>query len=211
MDNNKSDYYKNKLSSKKEDKERLINKMKESTIEAANELSNYDNHPGDLGSEVYEKEHNEALKNNQKLKLKEIEEALKNIDTDRYGICKECGKEISEERLEIIPETHLCINCANEKSETNRVRNSDPDLKRPTEEKAISAPLGRKYLNKQEDDEHEGMDQFHDVEKYGSSDGPQDMGGYKDYKDFYTNKKDRQGEVEDTDNISNKYYESQLD
>ena len=39
-------------------------------------------------------------------------------------------------------------------------------------------------LNRLEDNEYEGMDILNDVLKYGSSDTPQDMGGYHDYKDF---------------------------
>jgi hypothetical protein len=46
--------------------------------------------------------------------------------------------------------------------------------------------------------------------KYGSSDTPQDMGGYQDYEEFYTNEIDNQGIVEEIDKISNEQYRRQL-
>jgi len=70
------------------------------------------------------------------------------------------------------------------------------DRQRPVEELIWDAPFGRKYLNKQEDDENEGMDQFNDLVKYGSSDTPQDMGGYYDFDEYYTNELDKQGIVD---------------
>ena len=75
----------------------------------------------------------------------------------------------------------------------------------------MDTPLGRKYLNKREDDEYEGIDQLNDLMKYGSSDTPQDLGGYNDYKDFYTNKVDNQGIVDNVDKISTKQYKDQLE
>ncbi|NSW91368.1 MAG: TraR/DksA C4-type zinc finger protein [Firmicutes bacterium] len=171
------------------------------------ELSNYDNHPADIGTELYMVELNNALMVHQEHLLEEVRNALKKIDEGTYGICEICGENIDEERLEVIPYARLCLECEEEKR-------PDPEIirnMRPNEELVIDAPLGRKYLNKQEDDEHEGMDILNDLMKYGSSDTPQDMGGYHDYKDFYTNKTDKQGIVDKMDNVSNKEYEKQIE
>ncbi|MBI5184097.1 MAG: TraR/DksA family transcriptional regulator [Nitrospinae bacterium] len=43
--------------------------------------------------------------------LKNIEEALRRIDSGTYGICNECEKKISKKRLEILPFTHYCRDC----------------------------------------------------------------------------------------------------
>jgi len=40
-----------------------------------------------------------------------IREALDRIDQGTYGICEECGEEISEKRLMVRPVTTLCIDC----------------------------------------------------------------------------------------------------
>ncbi len=45
-----------------------------------------------------------------KLILK-IKEALQRIEDGTFGICEECGEEISEERLKARPVTTLCIEC----------------------------------------------------------------------------------------------------
>lgn len=49
----------------------------------------------------------QTLKN----RLSDIETALKKINNGKYGICEDCGKKISEELLEINPESKLCKDC----------------------------------------------------------------------------------------------------
>ncbi len=44
-------------------------------------------------------------------KLKDINLALEKMKKGKYGICEKCGKEISEKRLEVIPEAKLCLKC----------------------------------------------------------------------------------------------------
>ena len=44
--------------------------------------------------------------------LRRIEAALKRIDDDEYGYCKECNEPINPRRLEFDPTTVLCIDCA---------------------------------------------------------------------------------------------------
>jgi DnaK suppressor protein len=40
-----------------------------------------------------------------------IEDALTRIRQGRFGICEECGRPISEARLEVVPWTRLCRDC----------------------------------------------------------------------------------------------------
>jgi DnaK suppressor protein len=40
-----------------------------------------------------------------------IQEALLRLDEGAYGICEQCGEEISIERLKARPVTTLCISC----------------------------------------------------------------------------------------------------
>ena len=44
--------------------------------------------------------------------LLKIEAALKRIDDDEYGYCKECDEPINPKRLEFDPTSVLCIDCA---------------------------------------------------------------------------------------------------
>lgn len=210
MDNSLKEYYKDLLNKqKKEIRHTLdlmkVNKTAEQDIESATELSNYDNHPADIATELFQLEHNKGLKVHEENILKEIEEAIDRIESDGYGKCAFCGEQIASERLEILPFTRLCINC-----EENKTLDLKDIKNRPNEEKVLDAPFGRKYLNKREDDENEGLDYLNDLMKMGSSDSPQDMGGYHDYVEFYTNEVDEQGIVDDMDKFSNQDYKRQL-
>lgn len=44
-------------------------------------------------------------------RLKEIEEALLKLRENRYGICEECGAEISAGRLKAMPFAQYCVTC----------------------------------------------------------------------------------------------------
>jgi len=193
------------------DIENTINSMKENNTARQGEsypteLSNYDNHPADMGTQLFELEHNNALFQHQEYLLREIHDAIGRIEDGRYGTCVSCGKDISIERLEAIPYARLCIDC----EENKDIQTEVLKRMRPVEELVLDAPMGRKYLNRREDDEHEGMDQFNDLMKYGSADSPQDLGGYHDYDEFYTNEIDNQGIVEEIELISNEDYKKQL-
>lgn len=65
---------------------------------------------GDPG--IYEREKAMALIRAVDEDLAEIDRALKKIEEGTYGICEECGQPIPEERLEILPATRYCVQCA---------------------------------------------------------------------------------------------------
>ena len=48
------------------------------------------------------------------VKLKQVEVALKKVGDGEYGICEQCEQEILETRLEIMPYTEFCIQCLSE-------------------------------------------------------------------------------------------------
>ena len=56
-----------------------------------------------------------------KLILK-IKEALGRIEEGTYGICEECGEDISEARLKARPVTTLCIDCKKRQEDKEKVR-----------------------------------------------------------------------------------------
>ncbi len=41
-----------------------------------------------------------------------IEQTLSQTDQNAYGICKQCGEPIHPDRLAVLPDTRLCIQCA---------------------------------------------------------------------------------------------------
>jgi DnaK suppressor protein len=44
--------------------------------------------------------------------LSKANRALERVDAGTYGICETCGKAIPIERLEVLPYTTLCVECA---------------------------------------------------------------------------------------------------
>lgn len=44
--------------------------------------------------------------------IRRIRAALQRIRTGEYGYCTKCGEEISVQRLDVLPDTPLCRNCA---------------------------------------------------------------------------------------------------
>jgi RNA polymerase-binding protein DksA len=77
----------------------------------AGEESAYDNHLADTATETYDRELDYTLEENSEHVLGEIEAALTRIEGGTYGICANCSKQISEERLEALPWATLCIDC----------------------------------------------------------------------------------------------------
>ncbi len=55
---------------------------------------------------------NEAALNKSKDTLTKLERALVKIESDDYGFCRECDEPIPSARLMILPETELCVQCA---------------------------------------------------------------------------------------------------
>lgn len=50
----------------------------------------------------------EGLGNAELLEFRGIEAAIARIDAGEYGYCVDCGNEISEERLDVLPATPKC-------------------------------------------------------------------------------------------------------
>lgn len=65
----------------------------------------------DLASEERDREINFILSDRERMKLKQIDDALARLDDGSYGVCDSCGLEIAEERLNAMPFTRLCRDC----------------------------------------------------------------------------------------------------
>jgi DnaK suppressor protein len=107
-----NNFYKEKLIMKKEQFYNNYESNKNQSIGPREEVS------GDLvdqATDDYTKEFMNNLSSADLKTLKLIEEALEVIDTEEYGICQECGEEISEKRLKAIPWAQFCLNCQEKK------------------------------------------------------------------------------------------------
>jgi len=80
--------------------------------EASGSLSNAPLHLADLGSDSFEQEMSLGVLENEEQMLEQIAEALTRIEQGTFGRCQECGQEIGTERLQALPYTPHCIDCA---------------------------------------------------------------------------------------------------
>lgn len=55
---------------------------------------------------------NDASLRNAQKRLAQLKYALNNIDRPDFGICLECDKEIPLGRIMVMPESTLCVDCA---------------------------------------------------------------------------------------------------
>lgn len=55
---------------------------------------------------------NDAALRKKEVQFSALKESLKNIDSDDFGKCIKCGKEIPFGRIMIMPESKKCVNCA---------------------------------------------------------------------------------------------------
>lgn len=72
-------------------------------------------HSGDSAEQAQERENDEvidAIGNETAQSIKGIRAALERIAAGTYGICANCGEEIGETRLEVVPEATRCVKCA---------------------------------------------------------------------------------------------------
>jgi DnaK suppressor protein len=71
-----------------------------------------DNHMADTASGTYDRELDYSLEGGAENVVRLIDDALARIEAGTYGICRVCGREIGEERLEARPWSDLCIDDA---------------------------------------------------------------------------------------------------
>jgi len=77
--------------------------------ESTGELSSYDQHQADMGTETFEREKDLSILEQVESELGDVEHALRRLDEGTYGTCEVCGKVIPDERLEAMPATRLCL------------------------------------------------------------------------------------------------------
>ncbi len=86
--------------------------LKSSLMDASGDLSSMPIHMADLGSDTYEQEFDLDLMDSERKLLHEIDDALRRIDKNTYGLCEATGKPIRKARLEAQPWARYCVEFA---------------------------------------------------------------------------------------------------
>lgn len=96
------------LKSRKEELEDRLNRVESSLRKT---------HAKDWSEQAQERENEEVVEQldvSLRAELNQINEALARIENNEYGLCEVCDGFIRPERLEALPYTNRCFNCASE-------------------------------------------------------------------------------------------------
>ncbi|MGO1041522.1 TraR/DksA C4-type zinc finger protein [Clostridioides difficile] len=131
--------YKDKLLKERANLTNLVGDMKDNTLfgdttkhtsekYSSGELSSYDNHIGDMGTDLYMQNMQNSLINHEEGRLYQIDLALSKIENGTYGLCDLCHNKIDLERLDILPDTNLCNECAKKEEDLLGHASETPDV-----------------------------------------------------------------------------------
>lgn len=97
-------------------------KKGEETIEDMTESSEVYADPADRATAESDRAFTLRLRDRERKLVKKIQKAVDRIDEGEFGICQDCGDDISVPRLKARPMTTLCINCKSKQEEDEAVR-----------------------------------------------------------------------------------------
>src|ERR1700682_1940147 len=108
MDKKRLEYYKKKLTTRREELMKTIARTQEEgrtadddqTVDLTDQAANY-----------YTKEFLFWMTNTDRTILNMIDAALKRIQTDEYGVCANCQEELQQKRMEAVPWAKHCLAC----------------------------------------------------------------------------------------------------
>lgn len=157
-------------------------------VEAADELSHYDNHPADMGTALFERGKDLALNELAEKELEDINESLHAIEEGTYGICTDCGEDIPFERLQAVPTADKCVEHAEQKTFSRA---------RPIEEEVYSPNINPDEVTDEDQVGYDAEDAWQEVSRYGTSETPSDFYGDRDdYDEMYPNSDELVSDVE---------------
>jgi len=94
----------------------------EETIEDMTDTREMYADPADRATAESDRSFTLRLRDRERKLIKKIQEAQQRLEDGTYGICEECGDEISVPRLKARPVTTLCIACKSREEEEERMR-----------------------------------------------------------------------------------------
>src|SRR5690625_4537015 len=163
-------------------------------MDSVGELSSYDNHPGDMGTETYERGKDLALNEHAENELESINEALHAIEEGTYGICRVCSEDIPYDRLKALPTADTCVHHSEDQQTFSGYR--------PIEEEVYSPNINPDELTSETQVGYDAEDAYQEVSRYGTSETPSDFFGDRDsYNEMYPNSDEDVGTTEDIESF----------
>ncbi|MDP2872659.1 MAG: TraR/DksA C4-type zinc finger protein [Bacillota bacterium] len=90
--------------------ERLREGLRDSLRETSGEMT-VENHPGDVGTETYEREKDLGRARYLEAQVAEVVAARHRLAAGEFGVCQACGRRIDPGRLAVRPQSALCLEC----------------------------------------------------------------------------------------------------
>ncbi|MGB3737085.1 MAG: TraR/DksA C4-type zinc finger protein [Ilumatobacter sp.] len=84
----------------------------EGIVEAASDVATDDEHDPEGHTIAWERQQVAGLLDAAKTALADIDTARQRLDAGVYGTCTSCGRRIAAERLDALPATPTCVDCA---------------------------------------------------------------------------------------------------
>src|SRR5512140_2230476 len=107
MDQEKLEYFRQVLH---EEMMTLLGEAGKTVSEMTAENVNFPD-PTDRATQESDRNFELRIRDRERKLINKIKEALERIDGGEFGICDDCGAEISEARLRVRPVTTQCIDC----------------------------------------------------------------------------------------------------
>jgi RNA polymerase-binding transcription factor DksA len=80
--------------------------------DASGNLSNVPQHLADLSTDAFEQEMSATLLTNERQIQTDVAAALDRIEQGSFGRCEDCERDIGDDRLQALPYTRYCVECA---------------------------------------------------------------------------------------------------
>ncbi len=124
--------------------------------QASGELSQYDNHPADSGTALYEREKDMVLRKLSHEELSDINAAIEKIENGKYGLDERTGERIPYARLKALPTART-----NVENSPNQELNHD----RPIEE-TVLRDMERDYATNSQETEYNEQNAYDRVASF---------------------------------------------
>lgn len=116
MERDKLEFFKNILN---DEMKSLLGEAGKTVSEMTSDASNFPD-PTDRATQESDRNFELRIRDRERKLINKIKDALSRIEAGNFGICEDCGEEISDARLRARPVTTQCIDCKMDAEEKER-------------------------------------------------------------------------------------------
>jgi len=99
----------------------LLEEAKDTMVEMTDDEEAFPD-PNDRATLESDRNRTLRIRDRERKLISKIDKALERVEDGTFGICEECGEEITDARLKARPVTTLCIDCKEEQEKQEKAR-----------------------------------------------------------------------------------------